>query len=131
MDLHATVPGWPANMTLQKVTILAGTSKSEMIAIQGQAMVGIVVPAAWTTALIGYEAGWDGNQNDTYIVYDGGGNPQTTVVEAVSSFIAFPSVNAIFLPFMKITSVAVADGVTPELQSETRELIVVFRKLFS
>lgn len=124
-----TPAGFPTNLTVQTVTIANGTSKTPQFATQGFALVGIVMPTVWTAADIGYEASWDNNVFNP--VYTGGGSASTTVA-AASTFIAFPSQDAIFAPFIKITSVATGGGsVTPANQAADRVLYLLFRKLFS
>lgn len=124
-----TPAGFPTNLTVQQVTIANAASKTVQIATQGWALVGIVMPTAWTAADIGYEASWDNNVFNA--VYSGGGTASTTVA-AASEFIAFPATDAIFAPFIKITSVATGGGsVTPVTQGAARTLYLVFRKLFS
>lgn len=130
-DITATVPGFPANLCLQKVTIASGASKTEMIATQGYALVGIMMPATWTAADIGYEANWEGNPNSFVPVYTGSGAASTTTATA-SKWIAFPTVDAIYANYIKLTSVTAGGGsVTPVNQGAARELVLVFRKLFS
>lgn len=125
------IQGFPANLVLRKVTIANGVSKSEMIATDGMALVGIFMPAAWTAADIGYEIGWDGNQLDTFAVYSGSGIASTTVATA-STFITFPATDSFYGPFLKLTSVAAGGGsVTPVNQGAARDLLLLFRKLFS
>lgn len=126
-DVQTMIPGFPTNMVVQQVTILNGASKCEKTAPQGMALVGIQMPAAWTAADLGYEASWDNNV--FFPVYSGGGIASTTPA-AASTFIAFPTADAIFAPFIKVTSVA-AGTVTPTNQGADRVLYLIFRRLFS
>lgn len=128
-DVSAMILGFPTNMVVQQVTIASGTSKTQPIAGQGMALVGIQVPSVWTAADIGYEASWDNNVFN--IVYAAGGNASTTVATA-SEWIAFPSQDAIFAPFIKITSVTTGGGsVTAANQAAARTLNLIFRRIFS
>jgi hypothetical protein len=114
---------------MQKVTIPSGASKSELLNTQGRGLVGIFMPAAWTAADIGYEANWDGNPNDMFVVYSAGAQVQTVAVGA-SQYIAFPMSSVSFVPFIKITSVA-AGTATPANQGAAREILLVFRNFLS
>jgi len=129
MDVQNQIPGWPANLWLQKVTIPAGASKSELLNTQGRGLVGIYMPAAWTAAAIGYEACWDGNPNDTEVVYDAGANIQTTPVDALH-YVAFPMTSVAFIPYIKICSVTISTA-TAVNQAAAREIILVFRNFLS
>lgn len=123
--------GFPTNLVPQTCTIAINASKSEYIATQGWALCGIIMPSAWTAADIGYEGCYTGRLNDMLPVYTGGGVPSTTVATA-SVFIAFPSQDAIFIPYLRITSVATGGGsVTPVTQAAAATITLIFRKLFS
>ncbi len=128
-DVQNMIPGWPANLWLQKVTIPSGASKSELLNTQGRGLVGIFMPSAWTAADIGFEANWDGNPNDMFVVYSAGAQIQTVAVD-VNQYIAFPMSSVSFVPFMKITSVA-AGTATPTNQGAARQIIIVFRNFLS
>ena len=128
-DVQNQIPGWPANLWLQKVTIPASASKSELLNTQGRALVGIFMPSAWTAADIGFEANWDSNPNDMFVVYAAGGTIQTVTVDA-NQYIAFPMTSVSFVPYMKITSVA-SGSATPTVQAAAREIILVFRNFLS
>lgn len=121
--------GFPDNLSAMSVTIPNGASVSEMIATQGRALVGIVMPAAWTAAAIGYKVCLSGNAADLLPVYDSGGNAMTTSA-AASTHIAFPTSDAIFAPFLQIASVtaATATGVN---QGADRTLLLLFRSFLS
>ncbi len=128
-DVQTMIPGFPTNMVVQQVTIKSGASKSEQVATQGMALVGVQMPATWTAADLGCEASWDNNV--FFAAYDGGGNAMTAVATA-NKFITFPFTNAVFAPFIKLTSVATGGGsVTPANQGADRTLYLIFRRLFS
>lgn len=130
MDVQNMVPGFPSNLTIQKVVIAAGTAKTEMFVTQGQALVGVFIPSAWTAASLGYQAGWNGNINSLLPVYDAGGNPQSTVVVA-NTYIAIPISQAVFTAYMQITSVDPTDGITPVNQVAAAILYIMLRKFLS
>lgn len=126
-----SMKGNPQNLIAQSVTIASGDSVSEMISAQGLALVGVVMPATWTAAAIGFKACLTGNIADLQTVYDSGGNVEGTPANAVqATTIAFPSSDALFFPFLQITSV-VAGSATPTTQGAARVLILLFRRLFS
>ncbi len=117
-------------MFVRYVTILSGDSVSDPIATDGMALVNISMPSAWTAADIGYKGSWEGlNAAEFFNVYDGFGNAQTTVA-AASTDIAFPLTNAVFTPFIKLTSVATGT-VTPVVQGGDRKITLIFRKFLS
>lgn len=125
------IKGNPQNLIAQSVTIVSGASVSEMISAQGLALVGVVMPAAWTAAAIGFKACLTGNIADLQTVYDAGGNPEGAVAAAVQgTTIAFPSSDALFFPFLQIVSVT-AGTATGVNQDADRTLILLFRRLFS
>lgn len=121
--------GTPGNLFARQVTIAAGTAVSEIISTQGQALVGIIMPAAWTAANIGYQTCISGRSNDLLNVYDAGGNPSQTVV-STSRHIAFPTSDAIFVPFLALTSMA-AGTVTPVNQVAAAVIILLFRNFLN
>lgn len=126
-----TLAGNPGNLWGQKVTIPAGAAQSEMITTAGLALVGVVMPDAWDPADLGYKAGYDSDPNNLQIAYSAAGAAYTTAVDA-SRFVAFPIADAIFAPNLQITSVvAGGQSTTPANQTVAREIILVFRRLFS
>ena len=125
---------WGANMTFETATIASGAAISDKISTQGRALVGIFTPAAWTAAAIGYKVGWSGNDTEMYAAYDSSGNLEQTAVstDAASAtvFIAIPTSDAIFAPYIKLTSVTAA-STTGVNQGAARQLILVFRTFLS
>src|SRR5262245_44501182 len=77
------------------VTIPAAGSASEMFCAQGQAIVGLIMPATWTAADIAYKACVTGRDADLQQVYDNTGQPEKTTV-AAARFIAIPTSDTIF-----------------------------------
>lgn len=112
------------------VTIASGASVSEPFNLQGKALVGIVMPAAWTAAGIAFAGSVSGRIADMQQIYDNGGNPEYCTA-AASKPIAFPNSDALFFPFLQLISVSTADKVTPVAQGADRTLTLFFRSLFS
>ena len=127
--MDVPIGGYPNNLRAQKVTILNGTAVSEMIATQGDALVAIEMPGTWTAANIGIQACLSGNASKLKNVYDNAGNLQQSQA-AASEFIVFPWNNAIFGPFIALTSVA-AGTTTPANQGQDTELVLLFRRFLS
>jgi hypothetical protein len=123
------INGSPGNLFAQSVTIPSGGSLSEMIATQGKALVGLVMPSGWTAASIGYNVCLSGNTNDLQPVQSSGGFYEQCVPAAGQS-IAFPSQDALYFPFLQLASVT-ATTVTPVTQVEARTIILLFRNYLS
>lgn len=119
--------GYPNNLRAMSVTIASGASVSQMVATQGEALVGIIMPSAWTAADIGYKSCITGRAADLQQVYDSGGNPEKTVVVA-SHNIAIPQADTVFAPFIQILSVSTADDTTGVTQGADRTVVLLFRK---
>jgi hypothetical protein len=124
--MRIEIAGFPANLYLEQVTIPAGTAVSEMVATQGMALVGIIMPGTWTAAAIGFKACASGNPSNLLYVYDSGGNPITTVV-STSRHVAFPMTDALFAPYLQIASVT-AGSVTAVNQVAAAVLLLLFRR---
>ena len=118
------------NLHAQQVTIASGASASEMIATQGFNLVGIIMPAAWTAADIGFAVCVTGNSNDLQQVNNQAGNPESSKAVAAKP-IAFPSPDALYFPFLQILSVSTTDDTTPVTQGAARTLILLFREFLS
>lgn len=119
------------NLFKATVTIPNNEAASDGVPTQGYALVAILMPILWTAAGIGFQTSLDGVSYKD--VYDSGANPLTTDVKVVSTVpqhIAFPQTQAIFGPYLKLTSVTYA-SVTPVNQGGARVLTLIFRKLFS
>lgn len=123
------ISGSPSNLFARKVTIPNGAAVSEMISTQGMALVGIIMPGAWTAAALGYQTCISGNKADLLSVYDAGGNAATTLA-AASTHIAFPTSDAIFTAYLAITSVTAATT-TGVNQGAARDIILLFRNFLS
>lgn len=121
--------GYPDNLNAISVTIPNGTAVSEMFATQGRALVGILLPAAWTAAAIGFKTCLSGNVSDLVPVYSSGGTPMTSLANA-STFIAFPTSDAIFSAFLQLASVT-ADTTTGVNQGADRTIVLLFRSFLN
>ncbi len=111
------------NLWGQTITINAATGLSEKITTQGQALVGILMPAAWTAANIGFNVSVD---NVTYrTAYDNTGNLEQSVGTA-DAFICIPQGDTVFAPFMQLKSVDNANVAVA--QGANRALTLVFRR---
>ncbi len=125
------IGGNPQNLVLRKVTIANGDSASEGEATDGMALIGIIMPSTWTAADLGYQAAWD-SVNGTYLTAVGASGRAETTVAAASTHILFPVGDAIFVPFIKIVSVAAGGGsTTPVTQGGARDLLLLFRRFLS
>src|ERR1035437_4062932 len=90
------------NLWAETVTIASGANVSDGVSTQGHALVGGVMPGAWTAAKIGFDVSLD---NITYqTAYDAGGNVEQATVAAATS-VAFPTSDALFWPFLRVKSV--------------------------
>lgn len=124
------IPGFPSNLFWQIVTIVSGASATEVIQTNGLALVGIVMPSAWTAADIAFKSCMSGNPNEMQQLFDSGGNPEKTAA-AASHNIAFPSSDALFVPFLQLVSVSTSDDTTPVTQGADRTLKLLFRNYLS
>lgn len=126
----ATILGYPNNLRALSVTIANGASVSEIFATQGDAIVGIIMPAAWTAADIAYKSCITGNVLDLQQVYDSSGNPEKTIVVAAHN-IAIPQSDTVFSAFVQLFSVSTADDTTPVNQGAARTIILLLRHYLS
>ena len=136
MDVQ--IAGFPQNQFLQKVTILSGASASEMIALQGMAVIGLFTPTnGWTAANIGFKTCWNGRDIDLVNTYNDAGTLEQCIVSGDASgasiAILFPSPDAIFAPFLQLTSVAVASPqvTTAAPQGADRVIYLLLRRYLS
>ena len=111
------------NLWGMSVTIAAATGLAEAVNTQGHALVGILMPAAWTAAKLGYDVSLDGVTYRT--AYDNGGNLEQTTVE-LSAYIAIPQSDTVFAPMIRVKSVDASNVAVA--QSADRALTLVFRR---
>ncbi len=112
------------NLQGQQSKILSGANVGEAFDTQGLAVVGVLMPAAWDAANLGYDVSLD---NVTWVsAYDAAGGLEQTVVEA-SAFVCIPIADAIFAPFIRPKSV-VAGTNTATNQTADRTLKFILRR---
>ena len=112
------------NLQGQEVKIKSGANVSEAFDTQGLAVLGIMMPAAWDAANLGYDVSLD---NVTWVsAYDPAGGLEQTVVQA-SAFVCIPIQDAIFAPFIRAKSV-VAGTNTATNQTADRTLKFILRR---
>ncbi len=136
MDIQ--IAGFPQNLFLQKCTILSGASVSEMISTQGMALVGLYTPTnGWTAANIGFKTCWDGRNIDLVNAYNDAGTLEQCLVSgdaaAASIAILFPAPDALFMPYIQLTSVVTASPqvATAAPQAADRVIYLLFRRYLS
>ncbi len=115
--------GWPNNLSIQKCTI-STAGMSEAVAVQGKALVGLIMPAAWTAASIQFYASIDGSAFQ--VVKDTTTASFMQTIPAADDWIVFPLADALFASYIKLASVT-AGGVTPVVQGAAREIKLIFR----
>lgn len=111
------------NLWGMTVTIPANGNLAEVVNTQGQALVGILMPAAWTAAKIGYDVSIDGVTFRT--AYDNGGNYEQSTAEA-SAFICIPQSDTIFAPYIRIKSVDATNVAVNQVAAAA--ITLVFRR---
>lgn len=117
------LPGGLENLWAEQITIQAGGSVAEAVFTQGHALVGILMPAAWTAALLGYEVSVD---NVTYrTAWDNGSNLSQTKVQA-GSYISIPMSDTVFAPYIRVKSVDGTNTAVNQVAAAT--LILLFRR---
>lgn len=108
------------NLFHEDVTIAASGGVGTAFFTQGAAIVGILMPSAWTAAKIGYDVSVDGINWVT--AYDGGGGYEQTTAEA-SAFICIPLSDAIFAPFIRLKSVDASNVAVNQGAARTLTLV--------
>lgn len=136
--MDAQIAGFPDNLWLQKVTILNGASASEMLSTQGRALIGLFTPTSgWTAANIGFRTGWNGRDIDLVNAYNAAGTLEQCLVSgdaaAASVAVLFPAPDALFAPYIQLTSVLTASPqvTTPVTQAADRVIFLLFRKFLT
>ncbi len=136
--MDVPIAGSPQNLFLQSCLIKSGASASEMISTQGMALIGLYTPTnGWTAASIGFKTGWDGRNIDLVNAYNDAGTLEQCLVSgdaaAASIAILFPAPDALFAPFIQLTSVLVANPAvtTPVTQAADRVFYLLFRRYIS
>ncbi len=129
--LGMAAQGWAINLFAQKCTIAASASASEVIATQGKALIGLVMPAGWTAASIQFYAAFSqvapgADSTQLHVVKDLTTANYMQTIGAADDWIVFPLADALFAPFIQLRSVT-AGGVTPVTQNAARDIILLFR----
>ncbi len=123
--------GYPGNgLRAVSVTIPNGAASSEMFASQGAAVVGILMPAAWTAAALQFYGCVTGNQADLAPYKDATTGVYMQTLVAASDLTAFPNPDALFCPFLSVKSVT-AGGVNAVNQGADRQVIVLLRPMLT
>lgn len=126
MPKQIVLQGFPSNFFGMEVTIPSGSSLSEVFCPQGMAVVGVFMPAAWTAAAIGWKCGNGQRAEDQVFVHSAAGVPSTTSALTAGTYVAFPTMDALFGPFMQVASVT-AGSSTGVNQGADRVLLLVLR----
>ncbi len=123
--------GYPGNgLRAVSVTIPNGAAVTEMFASQGAAVVGVVMPAAWTAAALQFYGCLSGNQADLLPYKDATTGVYMQTLVAAADMVAFPNADALFCPFLQLKSVT-AGGVNAVNQGADRQVIVLLRPLLT
>jgi hypothetical protein len=110
------------------VTIPNGTAESEAVLTQGRALVGVIMPSAWTAANLGIKAGLA--PGTLQVAYDNGGGILQSVVVA-SVFVAVPTDSVVYAPYVSVTSVNTDKGGAAVAQGAARVIVLLFRRYLS
>lgn len=113
----------PAIPTAQPVTIANGASLSDAIRPNGAAMVGIEMPATWTTANLTFQVSVDGTTYNN--LYDSTGT-EVTVTAAASRYIQLNPASFEGFLYVKVRS---GTSGTPVNQGGARTIKVVVEDL--
>ena len=106
------------------VTIASGASLSAAINLQGRTVTGIIMPAAWTTANITFQAA--AAEADTFVdVYATGGSEKSVTV-AASRYVAIDTTDMLGLHFIKVRSGTTG---TPVNQGADRTVTLMVSKV--
>lgn len=122
--------GFPNNLRAICVTIPNGAAVSQMFPTQGDAIVGLLMPAAWTAAALQFYGCLSGNPIDLLPYKDATTAVYMQTLVAASDLIAFPNPDALFCPFLQLKSVT-AGGVVAVNQGADRQVIVLLRHFLS
>ena len=126
-DYLPTPNGWPNNLRILKCTIgTAADGASEIVPLQGKAIVGLIMPASWTAAAIQYYGSINGNARELKALKDGSTSVYLQTLVAAGDWIVFPLADALFAPYVQLVSVT-ATTVTPVVQGADREILLLVR----
>lgn len=91
-----------ANRKARTVSIGAGASLSGGIDCLGQTLVGIILPAGWTTATLSFQGSVDGT--NWYNIYAASGSEVVTGSFSASSYVALDPADFAGVPQLKVRS---------------------------
>ncbi len=113
-----------AYIDFQTATIAAGTALSPEVALGEKTLVGIIIPAAWITAALTFQATPD--DTNFYELYDGAGN-EVTLTGAAGQFVQVDPTK-----WKGITGIKLRSGTagTPVNQTSTVTLTLVTRTVY-
>lgn len=125
------MPSYPLHESAENLwavtcTIPAGANVADAFSTQGHAIVGIVMPAAWTAAVIGIEASVDSGKTWN-TAYSNVSLFEQSLAQA-SSFIAFPFPDKIAAPDVRLKSVDATNVAVNQVAAAT--IIVILSRLF-
>jgi len=120
-----TIPLDAENLFAETVTIPAGASKADAVWTQGRALVGIIMPAGWDAAQVGFEIGVAATGTFVTAVDNTGNYEQAKGAASVA--ITFPTTDALFGPYLIAKSVDASNAAVN--QSAARTLTLILRRL--
>ncbi|MGB1389984.1 MAG: hypothetical protein ACPG61_13970 [Paracoccaceae bacterium] len=104
----------------ETITIASGESLSAAINLNGRVIVGIIMPAAWTTAAITMQA--CDSLGGTYVDVYATGGAELSITTAASRYVAVDPVNQYGINFAKIRSGTTG---TPVNQGAERSIVLM------
>jgi hypothetical protein len=108
-----------SNIKVLETVIPQGHSDSGVVGIGENLIVGIIMPATWTTALLGFKGG--DNIDDLRLVYDTATGDPLTLKNAANGYI--PVDPTLWLGVKEV--VIVSGGGSPVVQTDSRTLKVI------
>ena len=106
------------------VTIGAAASLSDAEDMKGRRLVGIIMPATWTTADITFQASIDGT--NFYDLYDQDGNEVTVTSPTASGFIGIYTAFTFVPTHLKVRSGTTG---TPVVQAAGRTITLIYQAI--
>jgi len=112
-----------AILEMETVVIALGASLSGAATMEGRALAGIVMPAAWNAADLTFQASHDGTTYNN--LYDAAGT-EVTVTASTSRFIQIATERYAGPLFLKVRSGTAGAAV---VQTAARNVILIFREI--
>ena len=91
----------PGVIERQAATIANGASLSDAVNLQNLVLCHLVMPAAWTAAVLTFQVSWDGTEWNTLYASDG---TEYTVQAAASRRIILPPADFVGVRYIKVRS---------------------------